>query len=84
MLEQSCDASLTTIYRRIEELREFELVRERVNVHPNGNHYKTYEANLEHLGVHLTDGKLDVEVKHRDDGPDRFRGIWDAMQGGRD
>lgn len=84
MLEARCDASLTTIYRRIEELLEHELLQVRTEVQSDGNHYKAYEARLKHLGVNLRDGALDVEVERRNDAPDRFRDIWDAMQRGED
>lgn len=81
MLDQRCDASLTTIYRRLEDLLEHQLLQVETAVRPDGNHYKLYEANLDHLNVTLSDGDFDVELAKRDDAPDRFRGIWDAMQG---
>lgn len=79
-LEARCDASLTTVYRRIDELLECRLLRERMELQPDGNHYKTFESNLEHLSVTIDDGDLEVDVDRCDDAPDRLRTIWDAMQ----
>ncbi|SFL44792.1 Helix-turn-helix domain-containing protein [Halogranum rubrum] len=81
MLDEHCDASLTTIYRRLEDLLEHQLLQVETAVRSDGNHYGLYEANLDHLNVTLENGDFDVELARRDDAPDRFRGIWDAMQG---
>lgn len=79
-LESHCDASLTTVYRRIDELLDCGLLRERVEPQPDGNHYKTFESNLERLSVSIDDGDLEVDVDRRDDPADRFHTIWDAME----
>ncbi|MFC6952945.1 transcriptional regulator [Halorubellus litoreus] len=83
-LEEHCEASLATIYRRIEELLDLGLLREQTCVQSDGNHYRQFESNLEHLAVTLDDGDLHVDVDRRDDAPDHFRTIWDAMQRGLD
>lgn len=79
-LEAHCDASLATIYRRIEELLELGLLREQMELQADGNHYKMFQSNLERLSVSLDDGDLEIDVDRRDDAPDRFRTVWDAMQ----
>lgn len=81
-LEEYCDASLATVYRRVEELLALGLLSERTEFRSDGNHYKKFESNLEHLAVTLDDGDLTVAVDRRDDAPDRLRMIWDAMQPG--
>ena len=80
MLDERCDASLTTIYRRIEDLLDQQLLRSHTKVRTDGNHYNLYEANLERLDITLEDGDFDVELTRRNDAPDRFRDIWDSMQ----
>lgn len=79
-LEGHCDASLATVYRRIEDLLELGLLREQVEIQADGNHYKRFESNLDRLAVSIEDGDIDIDVERRDDPPDRFRAIWDAMQ----
>lgn len=81
-LDAQCDASLATIYRRIEELLELDLLREQTALQPDGNHYKKFESNLERLSVNLDDGDLEIDVDRRHDPPDRLRTIWDAMRPG--
>lgn len=81
-LEGHCDASLATIYRRVDELMEFGLLRERLEPQSDGNHYKVYEPNLERLSLRLDDGRLEIDVDRRDDAPDRLRTMWNAMQPG--
>jgi len=72
-LDDYCDASLATIYRRIEDLLELGLLRERTEFQADGNHFKKFESNLECLAVSLDDGTLQVAVDRRDDAPDRLR-----------
>ena len=79
-LEGHCDASLATVYRRIEELCELGLLRERVQVQDDGNHYRRFESNLDRLSVRLEDGEMEIDVDRHDDAPERFRHIWDALQ----
>lgn len=79
-LEAHCDASLATVYRRIDELVEKGLLRERVELQSDGNHYRVFEPNLERLSLYLDDGELKIDVDRRDDAPDRLRTIWNAMQ----
>lgn len=81
-LEDHCDASLATVYRRTEDLLELGLLNERTEYRSDGNHFKTYESNLDRLAVDLDDGDLTVAVDRCDDAPDRLRTIWDAMQPG--
>ncbi len=81
MLDERCDVSLSTIYRRIEDLLDQRLIRSHTEVRADGNHYDLYESNLEHLDITLEDGDFDVELTRRNDAPDRFRTIWDSMQG---
>lgn len=83
-LEPHCDASLATIYRRIEDLLEFGLLRERTELESDGNHYRRFESNLDRLSISLDDGDLSIDVDRRDDAPDRLRTMWDAMQSGWD
>lgn len=80
-LERHCEASLTTIYRRVEDLLDHELLQSHTKVSADGNHYELYEANVERLDVTLEDGDFDVELTRRNDAPDSFRDIWDSMQG---
>ena len=80
-LSDRCDASLPTIYRRLERLEECRLVTEETELAPDGNHYSVYSANLDHLELDLEDGELSLEVTYRDeDVADRFTRMWEGMR----
>jgi len=80
-LSDRCDASLPTIYRRLDRLGESQLISERTKIAEDGNHYSVYEANLESVALTIDDGSLDVEVQYRDDDvADRFTRMWEGMR----
>jgi DNA-binding transcriptional ArsR family regulator len=82
MLTETCDASRATIYRRIDDLLEHDLLIERLEIDGEGNHYKVYEANLEHVAIHLDDGEFEIQVTRREDAADRLSRIWEELRGG--
>ncbi len=80
-LSDRCDASLPTIYRRLERLRECGLVTEQTELAPDGNHYSVYEARLERLEVTLENGDIEVSVTRNDeDVADKFTRLWEGMR----
>jgi len=80
-LSDRCDASLPTIYRRLERLEECQLVTEETELAPDGNHYSVYSANLEHLELSLEDGSFELELSYRDeDVADKFTRMWEGMR----
>ncbi|MFP9192704.1 winged helix-turn-helix domain-containing protein [Natronosalvus vescus] len=80
-LSDRCDASLPTIYRRLDRLRECGLISEQTELAPDGNHYSVYEASLERLELTLEDGTLSLEVTRREeDVADKFTRLWEGMR----
>jgi DNA-binding transcriptional ArsR family regulator len=72
-LERHCDASGPTIYRRLERLREHDLIEEHTRPDPAGGHHtQVYEPNLRRVTVELVDGELRLEIDRREDMSDRF------------
>lgn len=82
-LSEYCDASLPTIYRRIEELQECGLLAERTRPDPDGNHYSVYTARLERFAVDLSDGEWAATVERtdaaEDDPADRLTRMWEEL-----
>jgi DNA-binding transcriptional ArsR family regulator len=79
-LEAHCDASGPTIYRRLERLRDHDLVVERTRPDPAGGHHsKVYVPNLRRVTVELRDGRFEVEVSRREDMADRFTRLIEGM-----
>jgi len=78
-LAEECDMSLPTIYRRIEMLTEYELVKDRTLVADDGNHYKVYESNFESTVISLEDEEYKVRIYREENLPDRFSQLWDEL-----
>jgi predicted transcriptional regulator len=78
-LAEECDMSLPTIYRRIEMLTEYELVKDRTLVAEDGNHYKVYESNFESTVISLEDQEYKVRIYREENLPDRFSQLWDEL-----
>lgn len=80
-LSERCDASVTTIYRRIDRLQNCGLIEEQLRPQPDGNHYRVYATTLARVDVSFEDGNRRVELEHREapleeDVADRFTRMW--------
>ena len=79
-LAQECDLSLPTVYRRIEMLSEYDLVKDQTLVAEDGNHYKVYESNFDSTVISLEDDEYKVKIYRDENLPDRFSQLWDDLQ----
>lgn len=86
-LRDRCDASLPTVYRRIERLKEHELIEEQTKVDPDGGHHKVYSATLSSFSIELADGEYEGEIERTDrasmldadDTADRLTYMWENL-----
>ena len=78
-LAEECDMSLPTVYRRIEMLDEYDLVKDRTLVADDGNHYKVYESNFESTVISLREDEYQVRIYREENLPDRFSQLWDEL-----
>ncbi|WP_135304690.1 helix-turn-helix domain-containing protein [Haloarcula amylovorans] len=80
-LSETCDISISTVYRRAERLVDCGLLAERRIAQPDGNHHSMYEARLDELTVRLTDSGLDVTISKKPTGDlaDRFTDMWEGL-----
>lgn len=78
-LAERCDASKTTVYRRLEELEEHGLVEARQRPEASGHHYKVYAACLDRAVVTLTEDGVELSVTRRDRMADRFRRFVEGL-----
>ncbi|EFW92299.1 hypothetical protein ZOD2009_09580 [Haladaptatus paucihalophilus DX253] len=81
-LSTECDASLPTIYRRLNNLEDAELVEKRTQLEADGNHRAVYKANVEHVEISIADGDLSIRITEQDTA-DRFTQVWGDMRGDR-
>lgn len=79
-LEHHCDASEATIYRRLADLREYDLVAERTEPDVEGGHHRqVYAATPLRITVELRDGRLECAVERREAMADRFTRLVEGM-----
>jgi predicted transcriptional regulator len=79
-LSTHCDVSPPTIYRRIKQLREYDLLEEQQKIDTNGHHYKTYSAQFEHVSVELKDGSMSIEIQRaKENATDRFARLVEEL-----
>lgn len=73
-LSERCGVSEPTIYRRLDDLRECDLIEERTRPDPTGgHHHQVYAPRLERVTVTLVDGDLRLELDRREETmADRF------------
>ena len=81
VLSEACDADPSTIYRRVERLKEADLLEARQELDPGGHHYKVYAATLREVTVRLEDGGLEVEVdRETETAADRFTRLYEGFR----
>lgn len=78
-LHDETDASLATVYRRLDALVDGGLVAERTRIDEDGNHYGVYEATLGEVRIKLTESGFEASVDRREDVADRFTNVWRDM-----
>jgi DNA-binding transcriptional ArsR family regulator len=89
---ERCGASVSTVYRRAERLREAGLVTERDRLRSDGHHDTVYVATLDRLAVRLDEGRLEFDLETTpadatgatdDDGEDpadRLTRLWEDLR----
>ena len=81
-LEEDCNVSLKTVYRRLATLQELGLVSRHTRFDESGNQNPVYTTDLDEIEVTMTPEDLDVEiVLDEGDEVDRMIGVWTEMQG---
>jgi len=79
-LMDRCDASKATTYRRIDRLREHDLLESYQEYDPEGHHYEVYAATLEELSVRLDGGEFVVELDRTRDPADRMTDLLNQLR----
>ncbi len=79
-LSERCEASTPTVYRRLDDLRECDLLVETMEPDPSGGHHHTlYSTNLERIVVEVENGSLRLEIDRRETMADRFTRIVEGI-----
>ena len=71
-LSERTGVSEPTVYRRLERLREYDLVTENIEPVPGGKDYKRYRTQLEGIELDLDEDGFEVTVSRTESMADRF------------
>lgn len=78
-LHEEIDASLATVYRRLDTLVDRGFVEKRTMIDEDGHHAGVYGAALAELRVRLTAEGFETTVDRREDVADKFTRIWEEL-----
>lgn len=79
-LSERCDVSPQTVYRRLDDLEEHDLVTEQTRLDSAGHHHKVYAATLDRLVVDLTVDGFELQLTRRERMADRFTQFIEDMR----
>ena len=78
-LRDETGLSLPTIYRRIEMLKEHDLVGENTVVADDGNHFRVFECTFDSTLIRLSDDEFDIRIYRTENLPSKFENLWDDL-----
>ncbi|EMA55325.1 MULTISPECIES: winged helix-turn-helix domain-containing protein [Halococcus] len=80
-LREACDLSSSTVYRKLELLRDAALVREYTDVRSDGPNVTRYERDFTDVSIGITDDEFTVSIDRPErDAEDRLASFWSAMK----
>lgn len=82
-LADACDAHHSTIYRRIEQLKDHNLLAEQLKVDTDGHHYTMYTTTLQSLTVSLDEDGYQIQLQIKEDPVDRIAQMWHEIRGNK-
>lgn len=74
-LSTELDADVSTIYRRVDEMLEYDLLVERTQIVEDGSHHSVYKANVDHVDIDIENCESVVGVEVHESPAERFTRI---------
>jgi len=71
-LSDCADVSEPTVYRRLERLREYDLITEDIQPVTDGKNYRLYRTELDGIELDLSEDGFEITVSRRERMADRF------------
>lgn len=78
-LASHLNSSSPTMYRRLNALSEYDLITERQQIDPGGNHYKTYQTTLNSVTFEIENGGYNIDIQMRQSLVDQFGDLWTGL-----
>lgn len=80
-LADQFDVSRPTIYRRLNALIDYDLLREQQEIDGDGNHYQVYETTLRRIAFEIEAGGYTIDMTMRQSLADQFESFWTGLEG---
>lgn len=80
-LAQQLGVSRPTIYRRVNALIDYDLLRERQQIDAKGNHYQLFETTLQRITLEIDNGGYTIDLTMRQSLADQFESFWTDLEG---
>lgn len=74
------DVSRPTIYRRLNALIDYDLLRQRQEIDVDGNHYQVYETTLKRIAFEIEAGGYTIDMTMRQRLADQFDSFWTGLE----
>ena len=80
-LIEQCDIQKSTVYRKLDLLSEASLVRERIEIHPQGGRITRYQRDFDDVTISIeANDQFDVEISRpKRSADERLETIWSKM-----
>lgn len=79
-LADQLNASYTTVYRRVNALVKYDLLKEEIQIDADGNQCKAFETTLQRIGFEIEDGGYNIDVEMRRSLVDQFETFWSDLE----
>lgn len=79
-LSELCDVARSTVYRRVDEMLDNDLVVEHTRIVTDGSHHSVYEHKVDRVAVDVGDGTLAASVEVRESAAGRFARMWEDIR----
>ncbi|MFB6071626.1 MAG: transcriptional regulator [Halobacterium sp.] len=81
-LGEALGADVSTVYRRVDDMLDHDLLVEETRIVEDGSHHSVYRANVDHVDVDIEDGDIVVGLQVRESASERFTRIWNDIREG--
>lgn len=78
-LADQLNVSRPTVYRRLNTLSDYELLRESLVTDSDGHHYRVFETVPIEIVLEVADGEFRITVRRTDDSTDRLDSFMDGL-----
>lgn len=78
-LAEAIDASLPTVYRRVDDLVDAGLLEEETELRSDGNHHSVYVTALDRVTLSLDEGTYEMQLERTTDVADRFTDMYERL-----